>query len=195
LTYNIIKGIPTLAGEGDLHDKAFNRFGHSVVLNDFNTAASDDAMIYTLTLYPSSFEQFRTKSPVAVALGFVVAVILASIVTFGLYDYFMRRESNKQKQVLDLKCRFIRFISHEIRTPLNTVCMGLELLKSDIQSYRPTNDTGERTASRFGLVQKTKIHSSVLLFRSVLSLLVPEPTNSFSIGNVVQHPQPALYPS
>jgi signal transduction histidine kinase len=32
----------------------------------------------------------------------------------------------------------VRFISHEIRTPLNTVCMGLELLESELLPYQCT---------------------------------------------------------
>lgn len=134
VTYNIVSGVPSLVGAGDLHDKTFHEYARSVVLNDFDTEATD-AVTYTLTFYPSSLDQFKTRSPVAVSLGFIL-IILMSTSFFCLYDYLMRRQSNEQKVVLDLKRRFVRFISHEIRTPLNTVCMGLELLESDMQMHR-----------------------------------------------------------
>eukprot|EP00978_Attheya_sp_CCMP212_P046422 scaffold391717_cov49-Attheya_sp.AAC.3 len=38
-----------------------------------------------------------------------------------------------------MKRRFVRFISHEIITPLNTVCMGLELLESELTILSKSN--------------------------------------------------------
>jgi signal transduction histidine kinase len=133
VTYHVEKGVPHLEGEGDLHDKSFDDFGRSIVLNGGYSEATD-TVIYTLTLYPSNFTQYSTRSPLAVSLG-LVAVILASTMIFFVYDFLMRRESSQQKDVLDLKRRFVRFISHEIRTPLNTVSMGLDLLEKDIRSH------------------------------------------------------------
>lgn len=139
VTFDIVNGVPTLVGEGDLHDTDFDSYEKSIVLNDFHTDVSD-AVVYTLTLYPSSLDQYRTKSPMAVSMGFVLVILISTIIFF-LYDYLMRRQSNEQKLILDLKRRFVRFISHEIRTPLNTVCMGLELLESDMQARRHEEGT------------------------------------------------------
>ena len=139
VTYQIVDGQPRLVGEGDLHDTAYDAYGQSTILNDFNTDAPD-AVIYTLAIYPDGFYQFQTKIPIYVALGFVAA-ICASAVVFLLYDYLMRRQSNEQMLVLDMKRRFVRFISHEIRTPLNTVCMGLELLEEELASHRPPENS------------------------------------------------------
>ena len=133
VTYDIISGEPMLRGEGDLHDPNFDDYARSIVLNDVHTDATDE-VVYTLTIYPSTFEQFRSQNPWIVVIGFV-CVILASTMIFLVYDYLMRRQSSEQEVILDLKRRFVRFISHEIRTPLNTVCMGLELLENDIRMH------------------------------------------------------------
>ena len=133
-TYEIIKGgIPKLIGDGDQHDPRYNKYRRSQVLNDFPTGASTSAT-YTLTVYPTEkmFSQFESNTPVTVAVSFV-AVIFAVTCLFFLYDFLMRREASQRSMILEMKRRFVRFISHEIRTPLNTVCMGLELLESEIQ--------------------------------------------------------------
>ena len=122
-----------IIGEGDLHDPAFNSYGQSVILNNFETGAVTSA-IYTLTVYPSTqmLDAFTTSSPTTVALGFAGVIAAVAFLFFG-YDYLVRRESQKRKEILEMKRRFVRFISHEIRTPLNTVCMGLELLQSELK--------------------------------------------------------------
>lgn len=157
VTYNIVNGEPRLVGEGDLHDKSYDDFGHKIMLNDFDTDAPD-AVIYTLTIYPSGFYQFQTKSPMAISLGFV-GVIIASSCIFFLYDYLMRRQSDEQALVLDMKRRFVRFISHEIRTPLNTVSMGLELLEQEIRSHRPNMQEG-RSSSQISGASSEAAHSN-----------------------------------
>ncbi|CAB9496965.1 Sensor protein kinase WalK (Fragment) [Seminavis robusta] len=134
-TYDIRSGVPQLKGPGDLHLEDFDTYGRSIVLNDISTDASD-AVVYTLTIYPSSFSQYRTGSPLVVAIG-LAAVILACSIMFFLYDTLMRQESHEQRAILELKRRFVRFISHELRTPLQTVSMGIELLESDIVTYNP----------------------------------------------------------
>lgn len=47
-------------------------------------------------------------------------IMLLTTVIFIVHDYFLQRESNERKAVLETKRKFVRFISHEIRTPLNT---------------------------------------------------------------------------
>jgi len=116
VTYNIVSARPQLVGEGDLHNRKYDDYARSIVLNDFSTDAPD-AVIYTLTLYPNDFRQFHTKSPLAISMAFVGAIVFSTLLFF-LYDYLMRRQSNEQKIVLQMKRQFVRFISHEIRTPL-----------------------------------------------------------------------------
>ena len=132
-TYSINAGVPTLKGEGDLHDRNFDHMGISAILNDFETG-SQASSEYTLTVYPSNLmlNEFRTNSPVEIALGFVGVILCCGAVFFS-YDFFMRGQSRHQVAVLDIKRRFVRFVSHEVRTPLNTVCMGLELLRSELE--------------------------------------------------------------
>jgi len=132
-TYEIKNGNPEFVGEGDRHELQYDHFGKNITLTNFTTGASASAT-YTLTVYPTNvmFERFRSKSALAVSLGFLGVIALCSSV-FYVYDFLMRQESNNRKLVLEIKRRFVRFISHEIRTPLNTVSMGLELLQSEFR--------------------------------------------------------------
>lgn len=133
-TFEIRNGNPELIGEGDLHDTTYTSYGQSVILNEFETGASHSA-VYKLTVYPSTqmLDAFTTTSPLTVALGFAGVIAAVAFLFFG-YDYLVRREAQQRKAVVEMKRRFVRFISHEIRTPLNTVCMGLELLQSELKS-------------------------------------------------------------
>jgi signal transduction histidine kinase/ActR/RegA family two-component response regulator len=132
-TFEIQDGIPELVGYGDLHDPEYTSYGESVVLNEIETGSSTSAL-YTLTVYPTAemFNEFSTNSPTTVAAGFA-GVIAAVACLFLGYDYLMRREAAERNTILEMKRRFVAFISHEIRTPLNTVCMGLELLQSELK--------------------------------------------------------------
>lgn len=133
-TYEIQKGVPTLVGDGDLHDPAYTSYAKSVILNDFETGSTTSA-VYTLTVYPTEemFKAFTTDSPLTVALGFAGVITMVALLFLG-YDYLMRREAEQRKAILEMKRKFVRFISHEIRTPLNTVCMGLELLQAELKA-------------------------------------------------------------
>lgn len=106
-TYEIVQGIPKLIGAGDLHPYAFTHYGKSIVLNNGDTEAAD-AVVYTLTLYPSSFSQYETTSAAAVAAG-LAAVVLVCGISFLLYDSVVRQESNKQRGILKMRRRFVRF--------------------------------------------------------------------------------------
>jgi signal transduction histidine kinase len=64
-------------------------------------------------------------------------VVTASV--FILYDFFVRRDINVKTELLDAKRKFVRFVSHEVRTPLNSVCMGLSLIREELQMS--VNDT------------------------------------------------------
>lgn len=132
-TFIIRHGKPELVGDGDLHDRAYTSYGESVILNEVATGALT-AAVYTLTVYPTEemFEAFATNSPTTVALGFAGVIAGVALLFFG-YDYLVRGEARKRNEILEVKRRFVRFISHEIRTPLNTVCMGLELLQSELK--------------------------------------------------------------
>jgi len=142
-TYEIQNGVPVLIGEGDVHDPQYEGYARSAILNDFMESGADSSAIYTLTVYPTTvmFETFITGSPLLVAVGFFV-VIVVCIGVFCIYDYLMRYEALQRREILEMKRRFVRFISHEIRTPLNTVCMGLDLLASELRQQPPPNDEG-----------------------------------------------------
>jgi signal transduction histidine kinase len=63
----------------------------------------------------------------------------------------MRYEASKRKNVLEMKRLFVRFVSHEIRTPLNTVCMGLELLESELTILSKQNNNAHPKSSSSSL--------------------------------------------
>ena len=142
-TYLMEAGIPTLLGTGDLHDPSFDQYAIVATIGEGFSQAVTSA-VYNLTVYPSKqlFET-NTGNPEAwaIAMGFV-AVIVFSTALFFIYDILMRNEARQQKVILEVKRRFVRFVSHEIRTPLNTVCLGLELLLSDLGSVDSKADDG-----------------------------------------------------
>jgi len=51
-----------------------------------------------------------------------------------MYDFFVRRDVTAKEELLQTKRRFMRFVSHEVRTPLSAVCMGLNVMQTDISS-------------------------------------------------------------
>jgi len=105
-----------------------------ITLTDVNTGAKASAT-YKLTIYPNDEFPKRYNNALSISLGFVGVVAMCAAIFFG-YDYLIRRESQERKLILDIKRRFVRFISHEIRTPLNTVCLGLDLLKSEFNKEK-----------------------------------------------------------
>mmetsp|Transcript_3946 Transcript_3946/g.9607 ORF Transcript_3946/g.9607 Transcript_3946/m.9607 type:complete len:927 (-) Transcript_3946:356-3136(-) len=140
-TYEINGGVPFLKGDGDLHDPKYDSFARSTVLNDVFTG-SKTSVTYTLTVYPTDavINNFSTGTPLAVAIGFFSVILLCAILFLG-YDLLVRQESHQRQMILDVKRRFVRFISHEIRTPMNTVCIGLELLLSEMKNKMNRKDS------------------------------------------------------
>ena len=125
-TFEIRQGVPHLLGEGRILGSAdLESFGRSASFANTGSesgGASASAR-YVLTVYPAStsFEDYKTNSPLAVSLGFIGVILFCTIIFF-LYDWFVQSESHQRKAILQVKRQFVRFISHEIRTPLNTVC-------------------------------------------------------------------------
>ena len=142
-TYEIRDGYPELVGEDDQHDDKYTDMALDVILNEDIITGSSSSAIYTLTVYPTEemLTTFSTNSPLSVALGFMGAICACTII-FVLYDILMRRQAQQNNMILEMKRKFVRFISHEIRTPLNTVCMGLELLESELKDIQEQIGSG-----------------------------------------------------
>ena len=128
-TYTIMDGKPKLLGKGDLHDTSYDQYQKSAVISA-SDGISSTSSTHTLSVYPSA-EVFETKSPWLLTIGFVIVIAVCAAIFF-LYDYLMRNEAQQRKVIIKMNRRFVRFVSHEIRTPLNTVCLGLELLRADL---------------------------------------------------------------
>jgi signal transduction histidine kinase len=90
--------------------------------------------MYTLTIYPTQtfFEVYQTGNPLYAAVAVAAIITVTTLCSFGIYDYYVRREFQSKQQLLDQKRQFVRYVSHEVRTPLNSVCMGLHLLQTEI---------------------------------------------------------------
>lgn len=89
---------------------------------------------FTLRLYPTEIfmATYRTQNPL---WGTVIVVFIMAFLTFVfcLYDWYVRGEFTFKNELLEAKRSFIRFVSHEVRTPLNAVCMGLMLMREELE--------------------------------------------------------------
>jgi signal transduction histidine kinase/CheY-like chemotaxis protein len=94
---------------------------------------TENSPTYQLCLYPTDelYEVYNTGNAVVATIG-AVCIMLFTSLAFFLYDFFVRREFNAKKELLDAKRQFMRFVSHEVRTPLNSVVMGLTILKTEL---------------------------------------------------------------
>jgi signal transduction histidine kinase len=135
-----------IRGEGDLHDRSFEKYRRSRVLTslDGETLFSDMSAVYTLTLlYPTKklFNVYSTTNPAVATAGAVLIVMFTSFV-FLLYDLFVRKAFNEKDSALNAKRQFMCFVSHEVRTPLNSVCMGLKFMQEEIEDGAPPDTPG-----------------------------------------------------
>ncbi|CAB9501876.1 sensor kinase/phosphatase LuxQ (Partial), partial [Seminavis robusta] len=114
---------------------------------------------YVLTLYPNRefCDTYKTKNPQVSSIGAVLIVVAMSIL-FWLYDYFVRKEFNSKQQLLEAKRYFMRFVSHEVRTPLNAVCLGLALLKEELDD---ANAAQEPPCNNFSSSTSASLSSSI----------------------------------
>ena len=147
-TYSIQKGAARLKGEGDLHDRKFHKYGKSTRLTE--DLFSSSSASYKLTLYPTSqeFDSYSTANPTIATVGAVLIILMTSMLFF-LYDMAVHKEFDAKSELLEAKRQFVRFISHEVRTPLSSVCMGLTLLKEELENQGDSDDGDEAAFSKF----------------------------------------------
>jgi hypothetical protein len=131
-TYTITDGVPTLAGAGDLHDRAYSHHKKSALLES-DTLSATHGVKYEISFYPRStfVRQYTSNVPIYAAIALVGVFVICTAI-FLWYDVSMHRESDRKQAILDTKRRFVRFISHEIRTPLNTVRLGMKLFETEL---------------------------------------------------------------
>ena len=135
LSYEISNGVPQYLGTGDLHDSKYDKDRRVLdIKKQLKGLAQSLPETYTISFYPTQEleESFVTNLRWGFCFGAVALIIAASII-FGIYDFFMERESNEQHAVLETKRRFVRFISHEVRTPLNAVSMASDLMLEQVK--------------------------------------------------------------
>eukprot|EP00977_Amphora_coffeiformis_P024285 scaffold15349_cov89-Amphora_coffeaeformis.AAC.1 len=112
-----------------------------------------------MTLYPNRdfFGMYSTENPAIAVIG-CLCIILVTSTLFFLYDMFVRKEFHKKKVIFQAKRRFVRYVSHEVRTPLNAVCLGLKLLRDELDSF--ARETATKTECE-DPIDKTKLVSSL----------------------------------
>jgi len=91
---------------------------------------------------------------------------------FFAYDLAMRRKTRTNKQMLQVKRTYMRFVSHEVRSPLNAVCMGVTLLKDEIEQAITTS-------------KKQNYHAATVSFKEWLTLLEDVSTSAQSSVHVL----------
>ena len=142
-TYRIEGGEAKYKGEGEGHydpDASFQSVGTHINPQYF----SNTTVEYYMDLYSTNefVEAYSTNNPATACIGAVLIIIGTSLLFF-CYDYFVRREFQDKKKLLEAKRQFVRFVSHEVRTPLNTVCMGLTLMQDDFANVLNRNGKSE----------------------------------------------------
>jgi len=166
-TYLITAGEASLIGAGDLHQAKFDERVQMMDLTDSNGGHHDHEMhtnemhgtssfSITLKIYPTEafMETYRTPNPLIATIIIVCMMIILTVV-FCLYDWYVRNEFHFKNELLEAKRNFIRFVSHEVRTPLNAVCMGLMLMREELD--RAMKDVKKRSAAA-GNKQKDNPH-------------------------------------
>ena len=146
------------SGEGDQHDNKFDSQIQSVILTNNEEADlySESSFQFVLELYPT--EEFvaiyRSKNPLYGAL-LIAFVMIFLIAIFFLYDWYVRGEFTFKNELLEAKRNFIRFVSHEVRTPLNAVCMGLMLMREELE--KAMKDSQKNSSSKNELAQPVSV--------------------------------------
>lgn len=130
---------------GDHHQRKYDHLGHYKELTanygnelsspNFN-ATTTKTTNYNLYVYPTDefFEFYTTANPRNVMIGSII-IIFATTFFFWVYDYFVRKSFQERTELLEAKRKFMRYVSHEVRTPLNAVCMGLNVIQTELSEY------------------------------------------------------------
>ena len=129
-TETLTLNVSPIRGDGDLHDERYSSDG--LFANFVGTDVS--GTLYSVAVYPTEqyFAAYTTTNPEVAVIAVVVVIFLSSLM-FLIYDIAMRRKTLADRRVMQAKRKYMRFVSHEIRSPLNAVCMGVALLKEEIE--------------------------------------------------------------
>ena len=132
VTFTIINGEPIFLGQGDLHNRNYDKYRQRIELVD-RDLFTDNSPVFWLSLSPNDdfASVYETNNP-KVATIVTVSIIVWTSMFFFLYDFCVRKEFLAKRELLDARRQFMRFVSHEVRTPLNSVSMGLELLQAEL---------------------------------------------------------------
>eukprot|EP00977_Amphora_coffeiformis_P016581 scaffold5169_cov172-Amphora_coffeaeformis.AAC.12 len=95
-TYTLTGRKAIYLGEGDLHERSWNRMKVVINLHDPDTPVIDGNCLYSLEIYPSDelHVEWETKMPTIFA-SVVATTFVIMALTFGLYDRFTRQRNKK----------------------------------------------------------------------------------------------------
>ena len=121
---------------GDSHDEKFDEYVVEIdLINEASGLYSAYSKAFDLYIYPTEefIQSYHTRNPLIGTIVIVSVMVFLTLV-FCLYDWYVKREFTFKNELLEAKRNFIRFVSHEVRTPLNAVCMGLMLVREEIDT-------------------------------------------------------------
>jgi len=147
-TYYVTKGVVELVGEGDAHEIEFDDNEiYSMLTDEESNLYSESSFRFTIKLYPTKvfMATYKTNNPMWATIISVFIMFFLTLV-FCLYDWYVRGEFTFKNELLDAKRSFIRFVSHEVRTPLNAVCMGLMLMREELEKAMKEIKKGQKDA-------------------------------------------------
>jgi signal transduction histidine kinase len=91
------------------------------------------------------------------------------------------------QEALDTKRKFVRFISHEIRTPMNTLCLGLKVLKDEIEVFIDSFTTANTTVFLTPRIEKNhnevEVASKIRNWMDLILELQESSTNAVTVLN------------
>ena len=159
--------------DGDHHDDRYSNYGMFATFE--GTDVSDT--LYSVAVYPTEqyFAAYTTSNPKVAVIAVAVVIVLSSLM-FLVYDIAMRRKTLADRRVMQAKRKYMRFVSHEIRSPLNAVCIGVALLKEEIEraialNKSPNSDSAANAFEKWQAVledMSTSALSSVHVLNELL---------------------------
>eukprot|EP00977_Amphora_coffeiformis_P004026 scaffold804_cov165-Amphora_coffeaeformis.AAC.5 len=113
VTFTIIHGEPIFLGQGDLHNRKYDKHRQRIELVDHDLF-TDNSPVFWLSLSPNDdfASVYETNNPQLAPIVTVSMIVLTSIFFF-LYDSCVRREFHAKRELLDARRQFMRFVSHE----------------------------------------------------------------------------------
>ncbi len=136
----------------------------------------------TLKIYPTEafMKTYRTNNPL-IATIIIVCMMFILTVVFCMYDWYVRNEFHFKNELLEAKRNFIRFVSHEVRSPLNAVCMGLMLVREELD--KAMKDVNKRSIAANNKPHQSFTHTRLSEWKSISDEILENSQNAVDVLN------------